>query len=1075
MKQLLIVAACLSFVACSGKGSGSSAACSAAQTNRCSCGGTTEGLQTCLPSGQAFAACVCSDACTGGADCVATPSLIGMDMDQTGDAVKAANLKLPDSADLDGGFTTIEQVADPPVHVLAQDPQPGVPVKPGTQVSLTVTLPPDQESLGLPNQHFLQGALNQDTEVSAQAYYDTIDPGPFPARATLDDWKLANGFGTGIAPDLEAQATYVSHADLGFGRIMHVRKQGKRVAFFVDNYPTMGDAVAGSNFFATVTMEWSPGPNGKDTDPYFTQFYVYNKKGDRVVDARLDDHGPKPVVAVCLACHGGTTTDLTYQSNGGNVGAHFIPFDLNNLEFSPKDGFDRTSQEAAFKTLNEAVYSTWDPNDPAYAGGDAPPVISMVDAWYGGPGHPSPTMIDGYVLPGWQGTQESRDLFTNVFGKACITCHAQREPFRNFSNFTKFVNDKSLIATRVFEEGVMPLSEKGNRNFWLSYPNQPKILANFLGIALHSPGNPVAHITVTHPGALLTAGTVVTLSGVTSNYGSAYQWTQTGGPTVQLTPAAADNSVMTFVAPAGAAVTFQLVVSLGGKSSAPDTAVVTTQGPPDAPAGVTAVAGLTNAVVTWTQPRDGGATIEHSVVTASPGNIVTTVTGAATQVTVTGLTVGQTYTFTVTTTNQLADSPVSAPSNAVTVFGTPGSPTVVSAVPGNSQVTLTWSANANTGGIPLQAYQITGNPAPTTPLRILPNTTTATITGLTNGVSYVFSVVADNGALSAAGVSLARVPDVAPLAPASVAGTDGVVAGSADVSWTAPPGNGGTSVTGYRVTAISSVDGTGPTSLVPASPLNTVVNGLNTDINYTFKVEAQNGAGFGAANISAAVFLASTPGAPSAPQSVVATFISSQTARVTWSPPATDSGTSTAVTTGYRITGSPSPTTPIVVGTTALLLDIPGLTGGVSYTFKVVAVNSQGAGPSGTSNAVAISGPPQAPVLNPLTAGAPATAGAAGTLTASWSVPNDGGSAITSYTLLVSPGAITISNIAGTSIPIGPANGLSRCTTYTVSVVAKQRRFELRVAPQRRCSRYAGGAERHARGSVDQLKLGNSF
>jgi len=49
---------------------------------------------------------------------------------------------------------------------------------------LTVTLPPDQESLGLPNSNFLVGHLPQDTEASAQTYYDTLDPGPFPTPAT---------------------------------------------------------------------------------------------------------------------------------------------------------------------------------------------------------------------------------------------------------------------------------------------------------------------------------------------------------------------------------------------------------------------------------------------------------------------------------------------------------------------------------------------------------------------------------------------------------------------------------------------------------------------------------------------------------------------------------------------------------------------------------------------------------------------------------------------------------------------------------------------------------------------------
>src|SRR5476649_2474505 len=117
MKQLLVAAACVAVFACS-KGA-RAPACSASETNRCSCGGTAEGLQSCLPSGEAFGACVCSDACANGADCVPTPALIGMDMDQAGTALTTANLRLPDPADLDGGFTVVQQVDDPPVQVLA--------------------------------------------------------------------------------------------------------------------------------------------------------------------------------------------------------------------------------------------------------------------------------------------------------------------------------------------------------------------------------------------------------------------------------------------------------------------------------------------------------------------------------------------------------------------------------------------------------------------------------------------------------------------------------------------------------------------------------------------------------------------------------------------------------------------------------------------------------------------------------------------------------------------------------------------------------------------------------------------
>jgi mono/diheme cytochrome c family protein len=1041
MKHLLIAATCVVAFACA-KGA-NAPACVANQLNRCSCGGNSLGQQACLPSGQAYGACDCTSACANDPTCVGVPPLLGFDMDQTGAALSDAGLKLPDPATLDGGFTVVQQFNDPPVEVLAQDPPGGTLVKPGTQINLTVTIPPDQESLGLPNNHFLVGALTQDTDLSAEAYYEAIDPGPFPKRATLQDWKDANGFGSGIAPDLEAQATYVSHADLGFGRRMHVRKQGKRVAFYVDNYLMPDDAVKGSNFFATVTMEWSPGPNGTDSDPFFTQFYVYDKKGDRIIDPKLDDHGTKNNPAVCLACHGGTT-DLNYDANGGNLGAKFIPFDLDNLSYSTLPGAGRADQEAAFKILNEAVYATWDPNDPAYAP-ETPPVVQLIDNWYGGVGHPSPTFISGTVLSAWD-VATGHDLYLNVFGRNCITCHAQREPFRNFSTFAKFDAEKALITTRVFEQGAMPLSEKGNRNFWLSYPNEAKILANYLGVPFKAPGTPVAHITVTHSGTQITAGTVVTLSGVTSQYAQTFTWTQTSGPAVQLTPAAADNSLMTFVAPA-ASVTFQLVVTLGSKSST-DNAAVAVLVAPSVPASVTATAGLNSATVTWTQTSDGGSPVLHSTVVASPGNITVQVPGNGTTANVTGLVAGTTYTFSVVATNEIDDSASSAPSNSVTVFTTPGSPTGVSGVRGDTKVVLSWTPPANTGGVPIVGYQITGNPAPTTPVSVPANgtgTQSLTIGGLVNGTSYVFSVAANNGALSSPAASPSLIPDVAPRAPTIVSALQTGTT-SATVSWTPPPPNGGTPVTNYQITASNIVDGTGPTILVGVpSPLAATVPGLTANATYTFAVEAQNGFGLGATSgPSTAVFMAPTIGAPSQPINVSALFDGStlpgEAATVSWTTP-NNAGNSAI--TEYEITATPGPggVTPSPVFVTAITPPPPsyigrvaGLTGGVNYFFTVAAVNAQATGPGAASNSVAIEGRPQPPTLNNVTASAPGTVGGSGSLNAFWTAPtNNGGSAITGYT--VSFGATNV-GAAASATAINSGVLPTRCASYSVHLTA---------------------------------------
>ena len=70
--------------------------------------------------------------------------------------------------------------------------------------------------------------------------------------------------------------------------------------------------------------------------------------------------------------------------------------------------------------------------------------------------------------------------------------------------------------------------------------------------------------------------------------------------------------------------------------------------------------------MSWVAPDDGGATISGYTVTASPGGATTTVPGVARSATVTGLTNGVAYRFTVTATNRSGAGPASAVSNAVT-------------------------------------------------------------------------------------------------------------------------------------------------------------------------------------------------------------------------------------------------------------------------------------------------------------------------------------------------------------------------------------------------------------------------
>ena len=107
-----------------------------------------------------------------------------------------------------------------------------------------------------------------------------------------------------------------------------------------------------------------------------------------------------------------------------------------------------------------------------------------------------------------------------------------------------------------------------------------------------------------------------------------------------------------------------VVITDGGISSALDYTYVAQV--PDAPGEITAVAGNAEASVTWVAPASsGGATITAYTVTSFPGGAQCTTEGA-TSCTVSGLSNGTAYTFTVTATNSAGTSLPSDVSNTVT-------------------------------------------------------------------------------------------------------------------------------------------------------------------------------------------------------------------------------------------------------------------------------------------------------------------------------------------------------------------------------------------------------------------------
>ena len=232
-----------------------------------------------------------------------------------------------------------------------------------------------------------------ESEETGTAYYEAIDPNN--QKTTLSAWKTANGFNNGF----DARAVYRNAADLGFGRGMFMRTNGNGdVAAYVENYPTLADAVAAvkagntTNIIATVCMEWSTHPTLGG--PRYVKFYTFRADGkrvnpdDTVFAPDLDGRGEKFQPGVCNICHGGQPKPLVNGEypDRGNTDAQFLPWDVNSFEFSDDPEFTRAALEPQFKKLNQGALSTY-PAVPAPAGTwDPTAARDLIRGWYRRPG-----------------------------------------------------------------------------------------------------------------------------------------------------------------------------------------------------------------------------------------------------------------------------------------------------------------------------------------------------------------------------------------------------------------------------------------------------------------------------------------------------------------------------------------------------------------------------------------------------------------------------------------------------------------------------------------------------------------
>ena len=200
----------------------------------------------------------------------------------------------------------------------------------------------------------------------------------------------------------------------------------------------------------------------------------------------------------------------------------------------------------------------------------------------------------------------------------------------------------------------------------------------------------------------------------------------------------------------------------------------------------------------------------------------------------------------------------------VVAVTTPGTPTAVSATSGGNMTSVvTWSAPLEDGGSGITGYSVTSSPSVTPPAGCTNvNVTSCTFTGLTNGTSYTFQVVAIN-AIGTSETSTASAP-ITPLAPIQApaftisSSTETVVLGGALVGYTITSTGG--AIASY---AISPVIGNGlsfstSTGLISGTPSNAA-------IGVTYTISAHNASAPDASQTFTLTVTAPTPAPAPAP------------------------------------------------------------------------------------------------------------------------------------------------------------------------------------------------------------------
>lgn len=283
----------------------------------------------------------------------------------------------------------------------------------------------------------------------------------------------------------------------------------------------------------------------------------------------------------------------------------------------------------------------------------------------------------------------------------------------------------------------------------------------------------------------------------------------------------------------------------------------------------------------------------------------------------------------------------------------------------------------------------------------------------------------------------AEFPDISQQGPPAAPGLF-AQPGSAVVhlSWTAPSTDNGAAVTKYKIYRTATAGSIGTALTTVTSTTRTYDDAaVSNGTTYYYQLVALNSLGAGAASNQAAATpdASITPSAPGAPIGLTAANPAGYTS-LSWNPP-TDNGGSPVTT--YNVYRGTSPGAESrYASTTSTAYRDTGIVAGVTYYYVVTAVNSAGLeGPASSEDyTTAQPGLPGAPTLT-------ATAGTH-QVQLTWTVPSDGGTAITGY--VVMRNNVRLKTVASSSTSFVDSTAASGTSyTYQVAAINAQGRGQL--------------------------------